>query len=423
MADVTGPPVAESRLIRSSRTLLALTAACLPLYIVRWQYGPVPTTLLENLIIATVAVYLVARWRGGRLTLNRTRFDIPIVLLLLSGAISVVVAKDHRAALGLYKAFFIEPVAIYYVASDLLRTAGDYRYVLIGFGVGSSAFALLNIGNFLVVLAANEVAFGSPPAALYGSANEVAMYLEPPLAFAAALVFFSTHRWDRILGFLWALCVGSALLLTLSRGAFLAAAAFAFFIVFTLNSRLRKPLLIGIVVIAALAVAAVALGSHTPVVIHRLSLKALEYTSVTRLEIYWETLKMVVPHFVLGLGLGGYLLVYHNFPEIYPHNLWLTFWVELGILGLIAFSIIFFGLLRRGWSSLRFATGFERIVLWGAVGAFVLWGVHGIFDSPYWKNDMSVEFWLVAAILVTVTQAIQRSGAADPTLTAGVTRG
>jgi O-antigen ligase len=211
--------------------------------------------------------------------------------------------------------------------------------------------------------------------------------------------------------------------LTLSRGAFLAVAALTIFFVFTQYPSLRKPLLAGLAVIAVIVVVGLTLGSHTPVVIHRLSLKALEYTSVTRFEIYWETVRMILPHFVLGLGLGGYLLVYHGFPEIYPHNLWLTFWVELGLLGLIVFSIILFGLLRRGWRALPFAAGFDRIVLWGAVGSLALWAVHGLFDSPYWKNDMSVEFWLVAAMVVTVTQGIKRSGALDRGLTAGATRG
>jgi hypothetical protein len=36
----------------------------------------------------------------------------------------------------------------------------------------------------------------------------------------------------------------------------------------------------------------------------------------------------------------------------------------------------------------------------------VLWGLHGIVDSPYWKNDMAVEFWLVAAIGFAAVQAI-----------------
>jgi hypothetical protein len=52
------------------------------------------------------------------------------------------------------------------------------------------------------------------------------------------------------------------------------------------------------------------------------------------------------------------------------------------------------------------AGGFERALLWGALGSFLLWGMHGIFDTPYWKNDMSVEFWLVAAIQVAATRRL-----------------
>ena len=29
----------------------------------------------------------------------------------------------------------------------------------------------------------------------------------------------------------------------------------------------------------------------------------------------------------------------------------------------------------------------------------------GLFDSPYWKNDLSVEFWLMAALLVVAVRA------------------
>jgi hypothetical protein len=41
---------------------LAVTAACLPLYVVRWHYGPLPTTLLETLILITVAGYATTLW-------------------------------------------------------------------------------------------------------------------------------------------------------------------------------------------------------------------------------------------------------------------------------------------------------------------------------------------------------------------------
>src|SRR5260370_9839292 len=90
----------ETQLIRYSRWALFVTAACLPLYVVRWHYGPVPTTLLETLIVITVGLYVIGQWRQGMRQPISTQYDIPILLLLVPGAISVVVAKDLRGALG-----------------------------------------------------------------------------------------------------------------------------------------------------------------------------------------------------------------------------------------------------------------------------------------------------------------------------------
>jgi hypothetical protein len=38
----------------------------------------------------------------------------------------------------------------------------------------------------------------------------------------------------------------------------------------------------------------------------------------------------------------------------------------------------------------------------------VLWGVHGLVDSPYWKNDMSIEFWILAALELIAIRAISQ---------------
>jgi O-antigen ligase len=349
-----------------------------------------------------VALYVAGRLHEGTLRFNATPIDIPILLLLVSGLISVAVASDHRAALGLYRAYFIEPIALFYVAFDLLRVEDHFRQLLVAFAIGSCAFALLSIAIFMAALAQNRIQWGSPPSAIYGSANEVAMYLEPPLAFATSLILLASRRFDRTLGSVWAAFILVALILTISRGAFLALVAYVIFTVIALVRSFRKPLLIIIGAGALLFAATLLLGAHTPLVIHRLSLKALEYTSVTRFEIYGATLQMLLHHPIFGLGLGGYRYVFHEFPEIYPHDLWLTFWVELGLLGLLAFGYVFIWLLVTGWRGIHSIGGFDRVVLWGALGTFVLWGVHGVFDTPYWKNDMSAEFWLVAALQMAV---------------------
>src|SRR5947209_17198709 len=95
---------------------LALTTACLPLYVLRWRLGPFPTTLLEVLILITIAGYLATLWLEKRLPAARTPYDIPIALLLIAGLIGIAVSPDHLRAVGIYRAYFIEAIAFFYIA-------------------------------------------------------------------------------------------------------------------------------------------------------------------------------------------------------------------------------------------------------------------------------------------------------------------
>jgi O-antigen ligase len=389
--------VSESRLLRYARWSLYVTFAGLPVYVVRWHYGPLPTTLLETLIAITVVLYVVARWRDGVRRPVSTPYDIPIVLLLVAGVISIFVATDHVAALGLYRAFFIEPVAIFYAAVDLLRRRQAIGQALIAFAAGSSVFAVLNIIAFFQALAVHAVHVGNAPSALYGNANYVAMYMEPPVALATGLLLYAaTPRW-RWAGIAWLAITGAALMLTFSKGSYLALAALGLLVV-TAVPRWRVPLFVG------LAAAAVAI-SRVPLVSDRL---VNTYGSIMgRAEIYGATLAMLREHPILGVGLGGYMYKFRGHqPTPYPHDIWLTFWVELGLLGVIAFGIILIGLLWRGWRGWRFVQRYSRAAYWGSLAALVMWTVHGLVDTPYWKNDMSVEFWLLAALQVVLVREI-----------------
>jgi O-antigen ligase len=383
-------------------TLLAVTAGSLPLYVVRWKYGPLSTTLLELLVVATIALYLLGRRRKGAFRLNRTPYDIPIVLLLVAGAMAVFVPPDRWHALGLYRAYFVEPIAIFYVAIDLLRAPGQVRRVLVGLGIGSSIFAVLNVVAFFVSFVQGTFVLGSPPTALYTSSPEVAMYLEPPFALAAGFIMFADRRRDRLMSLVWMAFLAAALALTLSRGAYFAIAVLALVAIAT--SRARLWLAVGTVVVVIMLL-------QVPLVAKRFAGQFDLFDSQTtirgRLSIFTDTFKMLRDHPIFGNGLGGYHYLFRGtIPEIYPHDMWLTLWVEVGLLGMVAFAVIFFGLLFRGWRAHARASGFYRALLWGVSGSLVLWGVHGLVDSPYWKNDMSVEFWILAAFELVAIRSI-----------------
>jgi O-antigen ligase len=406
--DIDAPAVPANRFSRYATIALGLTAAGLPLYVVRWKFGPISTTLLEGLVVTTVALYLLARREEGTLRFDRTPFDIPILLLLVAGAFAVTVPPDRWHALGLYRAYFVEPIAIFYVAVDLLRRAGQMRGVVLGLAFGSSIFAVLNVGAFFLSFAQGTFILGSPPTALYTSGPEVAMYLEPPLAIAGGLVLFAGQRRDRLLALAWLAFLIPALTLTFSRGAYVAIAVLALVAIAT--SRARVPL-------AAALVVGVIILLQVPLVQQRLAgqfnLGDSDTTIRGRLSIFSDTISMLRDHPIFGNGLGGYHYLFRGtILEIYPHDMWLTFWVEVGLLGMVAFAVIFFGLMYRGWRAFSLANGFYRALLWGVSGSLVLWGIHGLVDSPYWKNDMSVEFWLLAALELVAIRGIVEMGPA-----------
>ena len=385
-------------LFRYARWSLYLTVAALPLYTVRWHYGPVPTTLLETMIVVTVALYVVARWRIGARRPVATPFDIPILALLAAGAVAVLVAGDHRGALGLYRAYFLEPIALFYVAVDLLRRDEDMRRLLYAFAAGSSAFAILNLAVFFQALRAHAVLVGAAPNALYGDANYVAMYLEPAFAFAAATLMLGRATTMRIVGAVWLAITGTALMLTFSKGSYLALFALVALVVVTVP-RWR------VGVVAAIGVGLI-IATQVPLMMARIVTVSSSVDG--RLQVFNNAFEAIRQSPLLGVGLAGYSFEFRGaMSEIYPHNLWLTFWVEVGIVGLTAFAVVFFVVQWRGWRLWPRTEGFWRVATWGSLAALLLWFFPGLVDSPYWKNDMSVEFWVLAATVLVAERAMR----------------
>jgi O-antigen ligase len=398
------PPAARRNVAhRLTIWSLAATAACLPLYVVRWRIGPVPTTLLEVLILITIVAYLATLLTERRLPAARTAYDIPIALLLVAGVIGIIVAPDHTRALGIYRAYFVEAVACFYIAVDLLRTREDLQKVLLIAAAGSCVMAVGQIASFAIVLAQHRLQLGDAPSFLNTSANAVAMYLEPPLAFAVGFTVFASRPKERWIGGGVLALLLIANVLTLSRASYLAMAVLATVLVLSLQSNRWRLRAVGALAVLGLAVLEI------PIVNHRLL--DLAHSVTNRTTLYRETFEMLSQRPITGAGISGFPVRVApfrppNLPiQLYPHDMWLTTWSEIGLLGLLSFAVIFFGLLWRGARALPRATDIYRPVLWGAVGALVLYTVHGLFDSPYWKNDLSVEFWLLAALQVVAVRA------------------
>jgi len=108
---------------------------------------------------------------------------------------------------------------------------------------------------------------------------------------------------------------------------------------------------------------------------------------------------------VFGNGLAGFETTlsqsdFQGRPVSYPHNIFLNFWLEIGLLGLLSFAAILYIAMHR--------QGVNPSVEALAAAAFLLvLVIHGLVDVPYFKNDLAILFWFAISLFYIKSQAVK----------------
>jgi hypothetical protein len=380
--------------------LCALTCALAPAYALRWRLGHIPTTVLEDVLLVTLLAFAVEVLRSRQPVAWRNPFLIPAVAFLVAGGVSVVTAPHLLPALGLFRAYLLEPMAFGAVVFNVVSTRRRALLVLGGLWAGATVAGLANSGVVLAAIArhAYEVS-QTPPVVIYQTANAVALFVVPLAAVAGSLALHGKGL-ERPLGAAFFLVAAVVTLLSFSRGGYLALAAVV--VGLALSHRRRLPLL------GAAAAAAVLLFLLPPIRQRVLIETQNVYgnTVVSRLELWTATLNLLQERPLQGAGLAGFEErvapffhhVHTSASFVDPHNLVLNFWVETGLLGLLAMAWIIFLGFRVSWKGWRAGPEGWRPYQLGVLLVLVAVLVHGLVDVPYFKNDLSLEFWTLLAI-------------------------
>jgi O-antigen ligase len=380
----------------------ALTCALMPWYTVRWHYGPLPTTLLETGILVTIAIFAIESWRQRIMPVWRSPFTLPALLFIVAGAISVLIAPSHSAALGLYRAYILEPIAFFVAVSFVVRSWAQARLVLLGLAISGIALAVPNL--YVVLQAIRHHALnlaGAPPVAVYQTPNAVALFLIPLIAVASAVVIYSPDVRDRWASAAFLVIALPAALLTFSRGGYVALLVIGLLLALSHRSRIWLVPTLALVALAFSRIPAVASRIG-----HQLNPADPNNSLDQRVRLWKATLRMLQDHPIFGTGLSGFGRSINGYRYvsgysdqlIYPHNIVLNFWTETGLLGLAAFAWIFVRAAQVGWRGWRMGTPSWRPLQLGVLLALVGMIVHGLVDVPYLKNDLSLEFWVLLGL-------------------------
>jgi len=393
-----------------TRYLIYLILFLLPFYIFRFKIGPFRTNIFEISIFITFVVFIVQQIISGRFKKIRFGGVAPLIFIVIA-LISVIQSDSLITGLGIFKGWFLAPFLLYLMIINLFDKDSLPKLSI-------PLFCSLIVVSFWAVLQRAGIIgtlfyqFGDPSFAQYlfagryfgpfESPNFLAMFITPMFFLSILLLPKIKNIIVKILaGILFILPI-YALYLTGSRGGLFAFCVSAVvFLGLAFLPAIKK-------YASALSVAKV-IGLVAVNVVYFYFFLQIKFPSgaasdKVRQEIYDYAVKLLKSDWLLGIGLGSfqknvqtlsttdYSFINFGLPyALHPHNLLLAIWLNLGLAGLIAFLFIIGNFLKQIIVS---SPSIIRASVGAAMTAVL---VHGLFDTTYFKNDLSAIFWLLMA--------------------------
>lgn len=386
------------------RAAVYLTLIALPVYLLRFNVGPIPFTLLEAMILIQFVIWLFNREGYRKLTKS---YLLGGGLLIMAASISVLVAPDTLAALGIWKAYFIEPILFFLVLRSVIQKPTHAHRVVATLGLGLLLVALFAVFQKLTGLAIPEPwDFARRVTSFFPYPNALGLYAPPIIVLGATALAHVLYKRRIFMGYFWIFTLamaGLAIIFSQTEAAWVALPVTLWLI--SLLSIYTRWWTLPVGIIAVIVILSVPQISGP--VFDKVLLQ--DYSGQVRLAQWEETVEFLKDEPLLGAGLSGYQTViepYHQASHIeiyeYPHNIILNTWVELGLLGLLALVVLAGTILKYAYQGLRNPSAPRWLVL-GCLGALLVMFIHGLVDVPYFKNDLAVLTWSILALLAFTT--------------------
>jgi putative inorganic carbon (hco3(-)) transporter len=322
-------------------------------------------------------------------------------LFVLSLGLSVYASPDIYGTLTALLTY-VQLLMIFFLIIDFVRGEREIKYlllVLVLSGVVNAGFAIYQY-NF-----ENVERIGGT----LGNANRFGIIQLALLCLSVPFLGSMSAR-GLVPAMLLALgAIAYSILLSFSRGAFVAAVAVLLYgLLFLWPGRVRPKVVFVAVIIAGLALAPEGFYDRMETLSAALSGKRLHEGSIpTRLLLFRAGIQMGLDHVVTGVGLGrfgDYVPSYANLHTVHAssaHNMYVSIFAEAGSVGLIAFLgflatslMAARGWRRSGWSGTRFEMAFVNSVELGYVALLI----GGLFATL----EYSKVLWILLALAVSI---------------------
>lgn len=397
---------------RDYKFALGLFSCLLPAYVIRFSIGPLPSTVVEGMILILIFFWLHQKRfsfqaiKQSLLKASDHIFFTPGLLLVLSALVATTLSTDFISGLGIFKAYFFEPFLLYLILLDVMKTKSDWVPVFIGLGSAVLWLTVIALIQFITGMWLPTWEWAQPGSrratGVYTSPNALGLFVAPVLMLFVAWLYAGKRKIMKtttlLTGFQVSVIIAGALsiLLAVSRGAMIGIAiSIIVFLWWTWKKRLVANLAIFGVLIALLI---------TPIRENVVNLVTFNVESgQTRVALYSGTVDLLWDQPFLGLGLASFADHYEGVRNpliserlIYPHNILLNFWSETGMIGMISVLWIIGLVFRQSWR--QETMNVQSLFLLALVPILI----HGLVDVPYFKNDLAMLTWILLAGASTI---------------------
>lgn len=345
---------------------------------------------------------------------KNTCLDRPLIFAVLLCVLSFVFSMNRSASVS-EMLLWIDYAIVFYLTTHVIDSKNNLiriARVLIAIGVFLSVFGILKRYGYNPLPWWDYAELPYPSefvSATYGNHNHLAGALEMILPLAVALLVVQRSTGEKV--FLWAgvLSMGSALILSLSRGGWISASGGLLFWAICLLCRkrfvpLKAPLIIGIV---CLSLSAAWFWLEPPVKERAASMTAFETENPVkaRIRVWQGIVGMIADRPLTGTGPGtfagafsryqppGFKVRYH-----YAHNDYLHYIAELGIGAGILIAWAAFLLYQTGLKKIQHGRSVHQTLTLGALSGITALMIHSLVDFNLHIPANALIFTVLAAI-------------------------
>jgi O-antigen ligase len=396
---------------RTIKIFIITTILLIPAYLIRFIVFGIPTNILEVLMLITFFISLLSgeKFNWKFFYFENKVYIFGVVLILAGLLISTLINENYRVGFGIIKGWFIVPLLFAWVLYKKVKNRKDLENVLKWLYLGIFGVAAVS----LIYYFQGNLTYDGRLKAFYLSSNYLAMYLAPAVFIGVYFIqneiikikdkkqILKGNKEKYFLGFITIslIIILLALYLTYSYAAWLAIISSLIIIILIFNKKIYKSaILIGLIILLLIIISQRNTEKFD-------NLKSFSRSSLESRIIIWKSaIKILESNVIWGIGPGNFQNKYLEYQKYFPaylewavpqpHNLYLAFWLEGGIAGLAGFLTLIILWIKNLLKFIKMNDN-NSVSVTVLLGIMLYILIHGLVDTPYWKNDLAVVFWII----------------------------